>query len=408
VLVVIIIFSQAVAYAEKVTLITADGYRIIGTYTKGRGGSGVVLLHMYRNDRNSWQPLVRELVSRGISSIAIDMRGHGESRLNPQGADDSKLVLARDSAFFNSMHLDAEAAVRYLLEQGITHDKIGVVGASVGCSVAVQTATLGEVPVSAVVLMTPGTNYLGISTMEHIKSWPGIPLLILSSEEEEGRGAAIIYEQLKEKGAVLKTFEEENIHGTNMFGQVDGVEKLISDWLVKKLLTESDTFAPGDQPLYRIKLRVHLAKSERAAHEFGPIFSEINEIWQSQAAICFEIETVYTETPVPDGIDMWFSPYINGWNGYYDGEYIQMSDSPVLGEAPNPARSSAARTAAHELGHVLGLSHRQESADNLMRSKTYGWQLSDEEIRLARETAAQMALDDTTLLTCSSPDITEE
>jgi len=105
---------------------------------------------------------------------------------------------------------------------------------------------------------------------------------------------------------------------------------------------------------------------------------------------------------------MWFSPEIGGYNGYYDGEYIQMSDAPVLAPAENPARSSAARTAAHELGHALELPHRQDSDDNLMRSRTYGWQLNAQEIQRARETAASIAIADTGPLNCGLPIIGHE
>jgi len=109
--------------------------------------------------------------------------------------------------------------------------KIVLVGASVGCSVAVHAVTSSSVKVDAVVLMTPGEKFLGIPTMDHIKSWPGIPLLILSSEEEQERGAAAIYKKLQNNGAELKLFPQTDIHGTNMFGQVDKVEEFITQWL---------------------------------------------------------------------------------------------------------------------------------------------------------------------------------
>ncbi len=83
--------------------------------------------------------------------------------------------------------------------------------------------------------MTPGANYLGVPTMEHIKSWPGIPLLIMAGKEEKDRGAVQIYNTLKEKGAELHLIDQPSIHGTNMLGKVPGVEEFISDWLVSKM-----------------------------------------------------------------------------------------------------------------------------------------------------------------------------
>jgi hypothetical protein len=88
-------------------------------------------------------------------------------------------------------------------------------------------------------------------------------------------------------------------------------------------------------------------------------------------------------------------------NGVYRSDHdIRVRDTPNLGPADHPARHPAARTAAHELGHGLGLSHRQDSDDNLMRSKTFGWRLNREEVRTARETARAKALPDRSLPGC--------
>jgi hypothetical protein len=128
------------------------------------------------------------------------------------------------------------------------------------------------------------------------------------------------------------------------------------------------------------------------------VLDEINEIWLAQAGICFAFHIVTHDLAMEGGADLWFSPTISGYedlNGYYKSDReMRVRDRPDLGPARNPARHPAARTAAHELGHLLGLPHRQDSHDNLMRSKTYGWQLSADEVKRARHTAASMALPD--------------
>ncbi len=164
---------------------------------------------------------------------------------------------------------------------------------------------------------------------------------------------------------------------------------------------------PPYLPVYRVPLRVHLRRSGRSPHQFSQVFEEINRIWWSQAGICFEIQAVDHDTPLRNGMDIWFEPVLNqhtALNGYYTEDHdIWVRDMPVLGPAPNPSGDPAARTAAHEFGHGFALHHRQESDDNLMRSKTFGWQLNGREIRHARAVASHKALPDTAPLQCGPP-----
>jgi hypothetical protein len=151
-------------------------------------------------------------------------------------------------------------------------------------------------------------------------------------------------------------------------------------------------------PVYRIPLRVHIGESGRNPQELKDILDEINHIWLSQAGIFFVMQVVPDDEPLEQGMDIWFMPVLQGdpsLNGYFRSDHdIQVRDTPILKPAEHPARHPAARTAAHECGHGLSLPHRQDSDDNLMRSKTYGWQLNAQEIRDARKAAAMMALPD--------------
>jgi dienelactone hydrolase len=235
----LILFITTQAWAEKVIFTTSDGYKITGTLTKPdkKSVAGVVLLHMYTHKKEDWKPLIPYLTELGITTLAIDMRGHGESNIAPNGKDITDKVINRDKVLFNQMRMDAEGAVKYLIQKaGIDPKHIGLIGASVGCSVAIQTVVEKSVKISAVTVMTPGKDYLGVPTIVHIQTWSKTPILILSSKEEAETGANLIHNWLKGQGAEIRLFDERDIHGTYMFGKVKGIEKLIADWMGGRLL----------------------------------------------------------------------------------------------------------------------------------------------------------------------------
>src|SRR5512147_2480947 len=66
------------------TVPAADGLLLKGTLTYPKGSAGkrsplAVLAHQYPSTRDSYAPLVTDLLSLGWATLAFDQRGHGES-----------------------------------------------------------------------------------------------------------------------------------------------------------------------------------------------------------------------------------------------------------------------------------------------------------------------------------------
>ncbi len=235
--------ASAADGTENVSFETSDGLTLKATYhpPEGRAAEGaptVVALHMYMNRRQSYEPIAAAVTSRGMALLAIDLRGHGESKV--QGKEDLSLrARKRDAKLFQAMHLDAKAAIDWLVKtRKVPKGRIGLLGASVGCSVAIDAASRYPDDVACAATLTPGTAYLGVATEKHIAAWPaGKPLLVVSSQGEKDKGAAPIKKAMDAKGEpceiVLVPGAAEK-HGTRMFGKVEGIEDRVAAWLQAK------------------------------------------------------------------------------------------------------------------------------------------------------------------------------
>ena len=156
-------------------------------------------------------------------------------------------------------------------------------------------------------------------------------------------------------------------------------------------------------PAFHIALRVHRADSGLRGTALASALEEMNEIWWTQASICFEVVVVRSEEPRRDGFDLWFHRTKVGCNttanGVYCGDHdIHSLDVPSLNAADNAAwdtRQNPARTSAHELGHGLMLEHYNgfaDSNDSLMSSGRQGFKLHESEITTARRRAQSKAV----------------
>ena len=171
--------------------------------------------------------------------------------------------------------------------------------------------------------------------------------------------------------------------------------------------------AAAVSPLLCLPVRIHLMQSSAepalqttlTAAEVPWILSGVNKIW-AQAGVRFDIESVvatraldsdpvlkdpknrWMVRAVPkssragSAIDVCYVKNIVA-NGFYSGALVMVKDAPALQSVPGGTGEPLARVTSHELGHALGLSHRQ-NITNLMSSKTTGFSLSEAEIARAR------------------------
>lgn len=249
--VVLAVASTAVGLeAKTVKFKTADGVEIVADFYPPKAekpAPTVILLHMYRSSRAAWKPLIPHLHDAGFAILALDLRGHGES-VNPRGERLAQRAADRDPGLFNAMHGDVFAAYEFLSKQPQCDlSRLSLVGASVGCSVALDYARQDR-SVDAVVCLSPGEGYLGVDSLSHMaqiaeKGGRAVLLMAAPGERKACDALQAIYKEATVEITAPGSKDGDKAHGTNLFGQVDGIEKRVAGFLA------SHVGEPAEEPV---------------------------------------------------------------------------------------------------------------------------------------------------------------
>jgi len=209
--------QQAAFGMERVNLETTDGVRIVGVYQAGASPKGVLLLHMMPATKESWGAFVHALNERGYHTLAIDLRGHGESDGGPDGYQEFD-----DARHRSSIH-DVEAGAQFLAERGVAADRFVLIGASIGANLAIEYLA-AHPEVRQAVALSAGLNYHGVSAEHAIQMLrAGQRVFLVSAEDDRVAGNAEMNRRLAE--LVLEGVEKKLLiytsagHGTDMFGK---------------------------------------------------------------------------------------------------------------------------------------------------------------------------------------------
>ena len=229
---------------ERVVFTSEDGVLLVGSYYKPRIGTSystpsVILLHMLGMDRSTWDKFAQELSQNGYAVLSVDLRGHGESIKQANHTISYQSFMPKN---FKNMTLDVKAAKKYLIEgRKANPNQISIIGASIGANLALNYAA-SDHSIKSVILLSPGLNYRGISTLDAIMKYKN-PIYIVTAEDdsESAKDSKILCEKIT-CAENLKIFEKTNVHGTDMLS-----DKMVGSKLQSIILSWLDsTFEPRD------------------------------------------------------------------------------------------------------------------------------------------------------------------
>lgn len=241
---------------EKIFLTTQDGINIAANlYSIKKPIGWLVLLHMMPATKESWHNFAIEAQKVGYESIAIDLRGHGDSRLRAQtnaNLTPTNANILDYKNFSDEEHqksiLDIQTTVDYLInphtkqsygveinKHNATPEKITFIGASIGTSLSLQYIT--ENPkFKTAILLSPGLNYRGIKTeLFAVKIKPDQKVFFISTKDDYVRQNAEQTQKLYDlilanKNKKIKIYETGG-HGTDILNNQQELINLIIEFL---------------------------------------------------------------------------------------------------------------------------------------------------------------------------------
>ena len=196
--------EMSVAAADRVVLKGTLTYP--GEYA-GAAFPLAVLAHQYPATRDSYAPLVGDLIASGVATLAFDLRGHGASIVSPAGpwVIDSPLGLTLEAfgaAFMSSVGKVGFARIADDIlrvvgwggsQNFIDQNRLVLIGASIGGSGVLLAAP--EIPRlrGVATLGAAGAPAFGPDTADQIRTILQrlkVPCYLASSQEDPFEGAA--------------------------------------------------------------------------------------------------------------------------------------------------------------------------------------------------------------------------
>lgn len=214
-------------------LTAKDGVKIVANLYPAESPIGwIVFSHMMPARKESWNDLASSFQSAGYESIAIDLRGHGESmsagKLDYRNFSDAE---------HQKSVLDLEVAADFLIkERKAAVDKISFIGASIGANLSLQ--YISEHPeFKTAVLLSPGLNYRGIKTEPLAKNLKAGQKVFFISSRDDHNAENNAEENQKLYGLIpigaekkIKIYETGG-HGTDILDNQPELAELIKDFI---------------------------------------------------------------------------------------------------------------------------------------------------------------------------------
>ena len=215
------------AKGKTVAISTEDGLDLAATFYAPRKdpAPAVLLIHDAGADRTQFTTLADRLQKRGFGVMALDLRGHGESK--SEKLDWSKMSEKERPAAWQRSPRDVDAAAHWMLSQkSILPTNLSLVGLGAGCALAARHAEADENVIS-LVLVNPKSKEFGFDVEATLINVEGLPTCVFGARGED---AEAVVESIHQSVQPWITWEPVSVKSGEIWEDRKTAAK-IADWM---------------------------------------------------------------------------------------------------------------------------------------------------------------------------------
>jgi pimeloyl-ACP methyl ester carboxylesterase len=143
----------------------------------------VIMLHSLGSNKEIYNPLVEDFRSRGIASLRIDLRGHGQSIIRSESEKKTYWQQYADKEF-EKYPKDVLSVIDFVKEnfQQVNTDKSAIIAADLSANVAIIVGSQRNKSIKAMILLSPCMQYKTLKAPVQIVAYGNHPILFIVSK----------------------------------------------------------------------------------------------------------------------------------------------------------------------------------------------------------------------------------
>jgi pimeloyl-ACP methyl ester carboxylesterase len=218
--------------SEVVRYKSQDGASIEATVLTPETGlsrrPGLVFVHMWARDRETWWGLPEFLATYGYPSIYMDLRGHGNSKFPGY---DKRITIYDTNEKYTDLHLDILPAIDKLnTHPGVKPNQLILVGASLGCPLGVLAVDKKKDHFIGMIHLSPSTVYFDVNCKTALTRLKKMPLYAALERTDKGFHGGKDFFSLSERYKTYYQMEHVG-HGTDMIFRDVGMASVVLAWV---------------------------------------------------------------------------------------------------------------------------------------------------------------------------------